>query len=213
MERLYIPYSVARKYISEGDILLFRGNGRISNWIQWAGKGEYSHVAMASWRAMPGHSLLECVEFKEWKGGRVVNLSTQVNENNRLIDVYRLSPKVVQLKARRDGNGLLVIPSVLRYNGADATQVMRELTGLPYGWKRIWKLARHYIPGLRMLISPSFEDKSANGRLFPVCSTAVAAAIRRVYVDLMPNLSDFEMMPSDLARCRDLHYLFTLSKD
>jgi hypothetical protein len=213
MERIHVPYSIGRNYIQEGDVLLFRGKGHVSSWIKWAGQGEYSHVAMASWRGKPKDSLLECVEFKEWRGGRVVNLSTQVKEFDGMIDVFRVSPKVITYQSRKDGKGLLIVPVNHRYDGLAATHVMRELTGLPYGWKRIWKLIKHFIPGLRLFIGHSFEDKSENGKLYPVCSTAVVAAIRRVYVDLVPNFSDFEVMPSHLARCRDLHYLFTLDKD
>jgi len=182
----------------------------MSRAIQWAGRGQYSHAAMASWRDKPANSLLECVEFREWKGGRTVALSTQVAALSGQIDVFRVSSRVEEIQLQKLGTGVEIQSAWVDYDGKAATEVMRELTGLPYGWHRIWLLGRESLPLIRFFFTPNFEDKSENGGLYPVCSTAVAAAIRRKFVDLMPNLSDNEMSPSDLGRCRDLHYLFTL---
>ena len=205
MNRIFIPYSKAQYLINEGDILLFRGYGFISYWIKWASKGEYSHVGMASRNG----NIVECVEFREFKGGRTINLLNYLQEMSGRIDVYRVSSSALTYTL---DNEYKVHKEVVRYNGRNVTNLMRGLTGLPYGWQRICLLAQHHLPIIRFFSSTKFEDKSENGSLYPVCSTAVAASIRKTYVDLMPNLSDFEMTPSDIGRSSLVHYLFTITK-
>ena len=90
------------------------------------------------------------------------------------------------------------------------TDVMIKLTGLPYGWKNIWKLARHYIPFARLAKQNIKDDDPMN--VF-VCSTAVAYAFRKAYVDPVPYLADSAVMPADLARSALFKYQFTISKD
>lgn len=200
---MLLPYAEAKLLIAEGDVLLFRGAGWTSRWIKWAGKGRYSHAAMASWNG----KLLECVEFREWQGGRTVSLDTQISEYPNIIDVYRVSRNCEVFQLGTDNK---VVRELYKYNGREATNHLRRMTGLPYGWGRIWKLAKHQIPLSRFFSEPEFNDKAEDETIYPVCSTAVAAAIRKTFVDLMPNLADKEMTPSHLANCRDLHYLFTI---
>ena len=69
-----IPYSEALPLIQEADILLFRGKGIISWLIKRYGSGVHSHVGIAHW----DNDNLQCVEFREFKGGRSVSLKTQV---------------------------------------------------------------------------------------------------------------------------------------
>jgi hypothetical protein len=82
----YIPLA------KEADVLLFRGQSIISRFIQRASESIYSHVAVAS----KYNGTVECIEFREGKGGRTVNLEEQVRQNNGKIDVYRPSPFVVK---------------------------------------------------------------------------------------------------------------------
>lgn len=210
---IYVKYSDALPLIEEGDVLLFRGKGFISWLIKWAGKGKYSHVAMASWRGRPHKSSLELCEIREFRGGRIVDLKRQVKQHSGQIDVYRLSSKVETIKLVEDEGKISVRSEWSELNGCAITTTMREISGIPYGWRRIWKMARYQMPFIRWFFKPDFEDKASNGHLYLVCSTAVASAIRQNYVDIMPNISDMEMQPSDLSRCRDLHYLFTLVDD
>ena len=87
---------------------------------------------------------------------------------------------------------------------------MMDLTGLPYGWKNFWKLAKHYAPFFRL--SEQNVKDTAPTEVF-VCSTAVAFAYRMVYSDPVPYLSDSSVTPADLARSALFKYQFTLQKD
>ena len=211
---IYVPYSdaVEQHLIHEADVLLFRGAG-VSSWlIKRYGGGVHSHAGMAHWDG----DNLECVEFREFKGGRAVSLKTQVETHPDNIDVFRPSQHVIYDK-------LNVIPETEHrasgYSQGDEhriidpnkiTDTMIELTGLPYGWKNIWKLAKHYLPFYRLAPQNMKDDDPMN--VF-VCSTAVAFAYRKSYIDPVPYLADSAVMPADLARSALFKYQFTISKD
>lgn len=211
---IYVPYSdaVDKHLIHEADVLLFRGAG-VSSWlIKRYGGGVHSHAGMAHW---DGNNL-ECVEFREFKGGRSVSLKSQVESHPDNIDVFRPAQLIQHSK-------LNVVPETENrasgYKKADEhriidpnkiTDTMLELTGLPYGWKNFWKLAKHYLPFCRLAPQNIKDDDPMN--VF-VCSTAVAFAYRKSYIDPVPYLADSAVMPADLARSALFKYQFTISKD
>src|SRR5690348_1590650 len=94
MQRNYLLYNnEAKNLIQEADVLLFRGKGIFSKILMKAAGGEYSHVAIAGWNLED--KILECIEFREWIGGRTTNLSHQIEQHNGLIDVYRpITPQI-----------------------------------------------------------------------------------------------------------------------
>jgi hypothetical protein len=67
-----VKYNEAEKLIQEGDILLFRGRlyhcifPNIAWIVAKVGGGIHTHSGMASWSG----NILECLEFRELKGGR-----------------------------------------------------------------------------------------------------------------------------------------------
>ena len=192
-----IPYSEAKKLIKEGDVLLFRGKGIISWLIKRYGSGLHSHAAIAHWDG----DHLQCVEFREFKGGRSVSLRTQVNDTPSGSDVFRSAQKV---QYEKEG-----------YNLTDAirskiSSILMLLTGLPYGWKNIWKLGLHYFPFCRL--APQNTKDEDPTKVF-VCSTAVAYAYRMAYIDPVPYLADSAVTPADLARSALFQYQFTIEKD
>jgi hypothetical protein len=87
---------------------------------------------------------------------------------------------------------------------------MRILTGMPYGWKRMWWFAKRYLVGLRLfydledLTSDEIEDI-----VYPVCSTAVSYAFSSYEYDLMKNKGDEWTKPSDVSESTLLHYICT----
>jgi len=199
---IYMEYEQARNLIKEADVLLFRGRGLVARFIGRAGEGVHTHVAVASWH---GNSL-ECVEFREWKGGRTVNLSIQVEKNNGYIDVYRpLSsihyPVLV---------GNEIIYSLANLDPYKITNCMRDMTGLPYGWKRIWLIAKHKMPFVRFFYDIGSVTKDLGEILYPICSTAVAHCFSKNYYDLVKNRADQWTEPADISRSSILSYLFTL---
>ena len=90
------------------------------------------------------------------------------------------------------------------------TSILILLTGLPYGWKNIWKLIKHYTPLLRLEPQNMKDDDPT--KVF-VCSTAVAYAYRMAYIDPVPYLADAAVAPADLARSALFKYQFTIEKD
>ena len=192
-----IPYSEATPLIQEADILLFRGKGFISWLIQRYGTGVHSHVGIAHW----DNGNLQCVEFREFRGGRSVSLKTQVDNSPFGIDVFRAAKRVDY------ENDSYILDEAVK---SKIATTMLKLTGLPYGWRNIWKLVKHYLPFCR-LARQNIKDNNAT-KIF-VCSTAVAYAYRTSYIDPVPYLADSAVAPSDLARSSLFEYQFTLQKD
>jgi len=192
-----IPYSEATPLIQEADILLFRGKGFISWLIQRYGSGVHSHVGIAHW----DNGNLQCVEFREFRGGRSVSLKTQVDNSPFGIDVFRAAKRVDY------ENDSYILDDVVK---SKIATTMLKLTGLPYGWRNIWKLVKHYLPFCR-LARQNIKDNNAT-KIF-VCSTAAAYAYRVSYIDPVPYLADSAVTPSDLARSSLFEYQFTLQKD
>ena len=214
---IYVPYTdaVEQKLIQEADVLLFRGDG-LSSWlIKRYGGGVHSHAGMAHWDG----DNLECVEFREFKGGRSVSLKTQVDSHPDNIDIFRPARRLEYNEFKswpenKDGRSIKAKHSSTNHRPAfdsnKITDTMINLTGLPYGWKNFWKLAKHYLPFCRLAPQNMKDDDPMN--VF-VCSTAVAFAYRQSYVDPVPYLADSAVMPADLARSALFKYQFTISKD
>ena len=192
-----LPYSEAVPLIQEADILLFRGKGIISWLIKRYGSGVHSHVGIAHW----DNDNLQCVEFREFKGGRSVSLKTQVDNSPFGIDVFRAAKRVDY------ENDSYVLDDITKEK---ISSIMLKLTGLPYGWRNIWKLVKHYVPFCR-LAQQNIKDNNAT-KIF-VCSTAAAYAYRMAYIDPVPYLAVAAVTPSDLARSALFEYQFTLQKD
>jgi len=210
--RKHLKFSEARQYLKEGDVLLFRGTGIVSFFIKRASEGKYSHVGVASAVGSNGSTIWECVEFREGKGGRTVNLEQYVKQHSGTIDVYRPKSEIKkaffeQNKAKKWSYG----EKVVAFNGKCVTNIMRRMTGLPYGWKRIWWMAKNKLPFLRLFLdTESVATDSPQDIIYPVCSTAVAYSFSRCGYDLVHHRSDQWTEPSDVARSSLLHYLFTL---
>ena len=192
-----VPYSEALPLIQEGDVLLFRGKGMISWLIKRYGSGVHSHSAIAHWDGVN----LECVEFREFRGGRAVSLKTQIETHPNHIDVFRAASSI------QYGEELF---EFTEETATKDSNTMIELSGLPYGWRNIWKLAKHYLPFCRLAKQNIKDDDPTS--VF-VCSTAVAYAYRKAYVDPVPYLADSAVTPADLARSSLFQYQFTIQKD
>ena len=209
-----VPYHEAMSQIQEADVLLFRGEGLISWLIKRYGSGVHSHAALAHWDG----DNLECVEFREFKGGRSVSLERVIETHPENVDVFRAA-KIVQYTdcestCPKCGMGWTCPPDE-RYDlteerAKSVSDVMLGITGLPYGWKNFWKLAKHYLPFCR-LAEQNIKDNDPTNVF--VCSTAVAYAYRMAYVDPVPYLADIAVSPADLARSSLFKYRFTIQKD
>ena len=208
---VYRPYDEVEQLIKEGDVLLFRGQSWISKLLKISGEGVHTHVAIASWHNGDSEfsPILECVEFKEGKGGRSVNLKRQIMENDCLIDVYRPIPSFTNVTYNRDAQTIDIEEKP--YNGKLVTNTMRQMTGLPYGWRRIIWIAQHKMLGLRLFYSKeNLVDDTLKEMIYPVCSTAIAYSFSKHGYDLIKNKSDEWTEPSHIATSARLNYLLTL---
>lgn len=216
----FIKFADAINHIEEADVLLFRGQGLVSRLIQRVGEGTYSHVGLATWHnccrvSECGTPLLEITEFREGYGGRTTNLYTSYHNaiENKIIDVYRVATPLTKL--RYDAKINDVVPYTTELRKKSVTNYMRRLTGLPYGWSKIWWIATHKLAFFRLFYNPASltDDKTEIDltNIYPVCSTAVAACFSKYGYDLVPNRADQWTEPSDLSRSAILNYLFTLT--
>lgn len=181
-----VPLKDAKAEIRDGDLLLFRGTGLIAV----AGRGPYTHAAMAAWW---GDDLF-CLEVRELKGGRAVMLSREVERVPGRIDVFEANPS----------------DRWPEFDRAGAVRFMRRLTGCDYGWCHLIRAALLHLPMLRLFARAETDDLSI-GRRPPFCSQAVAMASRiGGRVDPVENLADRLTEPCDLARSPFYRYRFTL---
>jgi hypothetical protein len=215
MSRVILPYKEAKVLINEGDILLFRGTGWISKLIYTQTQTYYSHVALASWvngRANTEDGRLECVEFREWRGGRSISLKRAVDDHRGRIDVYRPIPTFSKISFDQETKTTNLVKK--DFNGRAVTDILRDLTGLPYGWKRIWWLIKYKLVGIRVFLIPidTFIDDKVHDIVYPVCSTTVAYAFNINDYDLIYNRSDSYTEPGDIAKSPRINYLFTIGE-
>jgi len=206
---LFLSYEVAKDYLEEADILLFRSKSWTSFFIRQASRSTYSHVGLASWHNGCSNGLWELVEFREFKGGRTTSLERAVQKDSGKIDVYRPSYSRQHLVFNK--NTMSVNEEWITIDKKAITLLMRKLTGLPYGWKRIWWFAQWYIPGLRLIYDVNkIMDDTVGEVIYPVCSTAISYAFSYNDFDLLNNRSDEWVQPGDIALSSNLNYMFTL---
>lgn len=210
MDKLIIPWDEAKLHIREADVLLFRAADFPS--IGWGitayTGGIHSHVALAH---RDGKKLY-CVEQREFKGGRSVNLYSQVKKHKEMIDVYRPASTVFIPSVKYDAGSphASIGWKENKFDEATARAVVEtalDLTGTEYGWRNIWEIFKTYAPGLRLLRKPK---QDVNGARAYVCSTLVTYSYRKNYTDPCPNLSDTRTTPADIAQSALFNYLFTI---
>lgn len=205
---MFVPFEEAKSLIKEGDILLFKGSGLIGFLIKRYTDGDHSHVAMAH---LDGETW-ECVEFREFIGGRSVSLKSQVDANPTQIDVFRPLNKISYQEVDKESGKVVFINK--SYDEETAKRTVQEIikwTGQSYGWKNIWGMLVRFLPLVKLFSKQNTDDDDlAKAK---VCSTAVTVALRKNYIDPVPYLADDRVSPADLARSPLLQYLFTIEKD
>lgn len=212
MIKKYLEFQQARELLDEADILLFRNKGSVTSFfIESASNGPYSHVGVASSHGDNGGRIWECVEFKEGLGGRTVNLKEYVRLHPGEIDVYRVSP--IKVQCYYNVNTQKIDIRRLKLNKKTVTNIMRKMTGLPYGWRRIWWILQRKLLMFQLFLSLDYiSDDAVVDIIYPVCSTAVAYSFSQVGFDLVHNRSDSYTEPAHIANSPLLSYLFTLKR-
>ncbi len=83
-----LTYGHVRDQISDGDILMFVGNGPISRFIRWGSDGSYSHCGIACWEQD------ELMVFQAvFNGLQYVRASDCVRKYNGRVDWWKLRPE------------------------------------------------------------------------------------------------------------------------
>lgn len=207
-----LDFNQAAPLLQEADILLFRSRGFFSYLIKRVSEGLYSHVGIASshYHDEDDEKIWECIEFREWKGGRSVSLQTYIRTEDVVIDVYRPTAKKIVMSYNTITDS--IESKIVRLNTHDVTDTMRKMTGLPYGWRRIAWMAQFNLPVLRWFYSMEslVDDCCLEDLVYPVCSTAIAHSFSKAGYDLIHNRSDIATEPSDISRSALLNYLFTI---
>lgn len=182
-----------RDQIEPGDLLLFRGTGLVSRLIGVAGRSPYTHAGKVD--VWDGE--LYCCEVREFVGGRVVTLASQVERFQGRIDVYRVNATDEPAYDRRA-----------------AALYMRRFAGCRYGWWHVLGALILHVPYLRLKTKVDYTievDSQTGPAKPPYCSQAIALAERLGGgVDPVPNLPDRLTEPGDLARSSFYQYRFTL---
>lgn len=205
MELKILPYSEGLHLIQDADILLFRHPSfpAVGWWIAKYGETPYSHVGIANWNK----NRLCCAEFREFIGSRNDYLINQLYCKNQLIDVYRVS-KVCTVPYYNDGRVSFKTHKFDYFTAKKIVEEAKTLIGKPYNWKTIFRIAKTYIPFVR-LFTDKTRDRNLN-ELPMVCSTLINNLYKKHFKDLVPFIADEYTAPGDIARSSDINYLFTL---
>ena len=209
--KILVPYHKAFDLIEEGDVLLFRSHCWYSWFVKSYTNSPYTHVGIAS----RPDGLIEIIEFHgSTSGGVSRNLARAIKEQSGEIDVYRPSPMWTSLHLDENNNVDLDVKEFTSEMAQKITETMRKMTGLPYGWKRIWWMAKHKLMGLRLFYKPEdLMNDELCAIIYPVCSTAVAYSFSKNGFDLIKNKSDQWTEPAHIALSTNLNKLFTLVWD
>ncbi len=206
-----VPFKEFKKYINNGDVALFRGEGWISQIISSQTDTDYSHVGVLSWSngdANTDDGLLELTEYREGYGARTVNLENEVKKLPNAIDIYRPVPYFSNLIFNFETREVDL--NRRHFDGKIVTRTMRKMTGLPYGWRRIWWMTKQKLVFFRFMSKEHLMNDKITDIVYPVCSTAVAYAFNINGFDLINNKADEWTEPGHIAMSPRLNYLFTL---
>ncbi len=176
-------YRNVRAQIEDGDLLLFRRPKAV---LSEATLGDYSHAAMALWRG----DVLLMAESREWRGARIVTLSSQVRNNPGVIDVFR--------------------PRIKHEIAAEAADWMARHAGHEYSYLGIVRYAIHREVIFDLCFQMLGLIKNPQRYREPVfhepkfCSEQVAWCYRRAAIERHSEFDPCPRMPSQFITPNDL---------
>lgn len=181
-------YSQVRDAIQDGDIILFRGERKLSRVIRHVARSAYSHVGLVlTWYS---RRILLSAEMPKIQA---LPLGLAVAGYRGRVDWYRLQPEA---RARLDRERL-------------ALEALVNL-GIEYGVTTLGKLAAQYTLGLHSDESEASEQDEVAHSL--VCSQFVSRCFRVAGLDLSGK-SDLETDPGEIARSPLLEFAGTLKRE
>lgn len=180
----------AEPMLENGDVLAWRANSLIGAMIARSEASRYSHAGMV---CRCCEDTLMVAEVREFKGGRIVTLSSQVLLYPGQIDVFKIDTDRYP-EFDRDG----------------AVRHMIQYAGQEYGYWGVAKLALVHIPFIRHRVTASMDDLYVD-ELPAFCSQAVSGACRLGGgVDPVKHRSDNSTEPGHLPASLLFRYLCTL---
>ena len=195
MNKILVRLDEVADKIKDADCLLYRKGRDVSgDLIAVAGRSIYRHAAMAAhW----GDDLFS-LEMLAWSGGSASYLPSEVCIFPGAIDVYAIDREPENFS--RDA----------------AVVNMRRLLGTRYAWRHIAAISALHLPVIRWFSRPNMDDLDGDDldcgeQRAAICSEAYSRCLRWAGIDPVPELSDAETEPGDLARSAWLSYRFTLT--
>lgn len=211
-----LQFQKAKDLLKEADILLFRHPRfpKLGWFVSRYTQSPYSHVGLYH-KEKKDHY---CVEFKEFIGSRVYPLEKYIDEG-ALIDVFRVFPEVTipvveeinTLKIKgfyNDTKKLKFTDEISKNITGDAIKLVEANT--PYGWSVIWRIAKGFVPGLRLANGDKFIDNREKN--IYVCSTLITYTYRKHYIDPVNFLADDYTKPGDIARSSIIKKIIEIRK-
>lgn len=181
--KVYQPLQKSLKLVREGDICLFRGPHFVNCIPQPAFFISYfTGSPYTHVGYITQFKQPYMIEFKEFQGFRENPLIYAFDEYNE-VDIFRI--KIGDYKPHK------VIAE------------LRRLSGHNYGWRSIYRLIkwRLFLWHQNPILVESY-----------VCSSAIAHALQKTFMDPVPFKPVEYVTPADLSRCALFEYLFTIRK-
>lgn len=203
MEKIEIYLSDAIKLINEADILLYRSDNSIVNWlISKYSKSIYSHAAVAT----IDDGEVKGLEFKEFVGSRITDLESEVN-GGKQIDIFRVSPIITSVYLTKTGFTDTINYRFSKLTAKMITKDIKKIIGKKYRYTILFNMFKNLLPFYRFKITKDIQDGEPKKM---VCSTLIAYFYRKYFLDLVPFASDYDVAPGDIARSSLVNYLFTV---
>lgn len=192
-ERLPLTYRDYSQVAQDGDIALWRPNGRWgwSSYIARATGGPFSHVTgIVFWTQ--ADRWMSC-GYQESKGGYAEPLDVVISKWPGRIDVYRVNQEI--MKPAKD---------------CIAKRLTQDL-GHQYQWWSIWRMAWPLLP-LMGLFTPqdSHERRVAKTSRAAICSEHVHRSFEACGISLVRGESGL-IKPNDIYRSAITDYVGTLT--
>lgn len=166
--------------IEDADLALTAGHSLISKLVQVAGRSEFSHAAkLRRW----GEEIY-CCEMREFVGGRIVTLASQVRRHPGCIYLFKLQPRKNETFDRQA-----------------AAEYACKFAGQEYGWSSVLVASASHLPIVRLFARHDYRAEGNIREDRPVfCSQHCALSDRAGGIDTVPFMPDNLTLPGDLAR-------------
>ena len=211
VKKINVKFDDAIQYLENGDLALFSWSGFFGNLIKIQTVSNYNHVGVVvHTNGKYNPPIWEVAEYREFIGSRIVSLQNYVEQNPGKIDIYRHAR--YNYKYYFCPQQKRIVEVKVKFEGEKFTECMRKLTGLPYGWSRIFYIWATRIPILRWFCNYDeiLSDLPDEKLISAVCSTSVAHCHSQIGWDSTRNKADKYIEPADFARSANLDYIFTL---